>query len=451
MKIFSAKYLLPISAPPIEGGAIAFEEDLIAAVGPLADVIARFPDADREDFGEAAIMPGLVNVHSHLELTSMRGFADEFDHDFHSWLIKITTTRGERLDERDLELAAIAGAFEGARAGVTCFADIGRLGSAGFKALTANGLRGIVYQETEFSPDDRTAADDFVILRNRFEALRARETTLVRAGISPHAPYTVSASLFESITDYSLRDEVKLTIHAAESVMEEDLMLYGTGFFAGVYEKFGFEFRNPASSTIAYFEKIGVLRAKPLLAHCVRVSDADIDLIADSDSRVAHCPKSNAKFGHGAAPFEKFLERGVRTGLGSDSMASNNVCDLFEEARFATLLARTADESNRFVQPREMIETATIGGARALGLEDEIGSLEAGKQADLIVVALDNVAQLPIHDINSALVFATNSRDVLLTVVAGEEIVRNGKSLKVDQSEIRKTLAGIGLKMPRED
>ena len=281
--------------------------------------------------------------------------------------------------------------------------------------------------------------------------MRARETTLVRAGISPHAPYTVSASLFESITDYSLRDEVKLTIHAAESVMEEDLMLYGTGFFAGVYEKFGFEFRNPASSTIAYFEKIGVLRAKPLLAHCVRVSDADIDLIADSDSRVAHCPKSNAKFGHGAAPFEKFLERGVRTGLGSDSMASNNVCDLFEEARFATLLARTADESNRFVQPREMIETATIGGARALGLEDEIGSLEAGKQADLIVVALDNVAQLPIHDINSALVFATNSRDVLLTVVAGEEIVRNGKSLKVDESEIRKTLAGIGLKMPRED
>ncbi len=450
MKILTAKYVVPVSAPPIEGGAVAFEKDRIAAVGTISEIRSRFPDAAVEDFGDAAILPGLVNVHSHLELTVLRGFADEFDDDFRSWLLKVTAVRGERLDESDIGAAARAGALEGARAGVTCFADIGRLGSAGFNALVENGLRGILYQETEFSPDDRTANDDFESLRTKFESLRRGETSLVRAGISPHAPYTVSAGLFRLITDYALSNNVPLTIHASESVMEEDLMLTGSGFFAGVYEKYGLRFQNPASSTIAYFDKIGVLRAKPLLAHCVRVSDDDIELIANSDSRVAHCPKSNAKFGHGTAPFEKFLARGVKVGLGSDSMASNNVCDLFEEARFAALFARTGGRIARFVQPHEMIETATLGGARALGLEDQIGSLETGKQADLIVVGLDNIAQMPVHDVNSALVFATGARDVRLTVVAGEEIVREGVSLKLDERDLKSELRRIALKMRPE-
>jgi 5-methylthioadenosine/S-adenosylhomocysteine deaminase len=128
-------------------------------------------------------------------------------------------------------------------------------------------------------------------------------------------------------------------------------------------------------------------------------------------------------------------------------MASNNVCDLFEEARFAALLSRNSGDESRFIQPHEMIETATIGGARALGLEDEIGSLEAGKQADVIVVALDNIAQAPVHDVNSALVFATNARDVRLTMVAGREIVRDGKSLLIDESALRDAMRLIAEKM----
>ena len=152
------------------------------------------------------------------------------------------------------------------------------------------------------------------------------------------------------------------------------------------------------------------------------VSDSDIDRIAETGSRIAHCPKSNAKFGHGYAPFEAFVDAGIAVGLGSDSVASNNVCDILEESRFAALAARNRAGSKRFISAREMLETATHGGAMALGLDDQIGTLEAGKQADLVVVSLSNAAQKPINDIHSALIFASNARDVVKTIVAGKTI-----------------------------
>ncbi len=183
--------------------------------------------------------------------------------------------------------------------------------------------------------------------------------------------------------------------------------------------------------------EIGVLQTKPLLAHCVKVSDEDIRILAENETRVAHCPKSNAKFGHGIAPLESFLDQQIRVGLGSDSIASNNVCDILEEARFAALLARTLDNKKRFLSAKEIIKVATLGGAQALGLENEIGTLEAGKQADLIVVSLDNIAQMPIYDVYSALLFASGGQNVYLTMTAGREIFRSGKMLTVDEAEIK--------------
>jgi len=447
MKIISACYVLPISSEPIENGAVAFENDIIAAVGTLKEIIGQFPNAKRESFGEAAIMPGFINCHSHLEITAMRGFLDREENDFYSWLIKLTKTRAEILTDADIETAAIFGALEGARGGVTCFADIGRFGAAGFNALKKNGLRGILFQETEFSPDDKTVNEDFEKLKEKFTRLKETETNLVKVGLSPHAPYTVSRRLFEKITDYAIENEIKITIHAAESVEEQELMTNGTGFFASVYHKYGYEWRNPNCSSIEYLENIGVLRAKPLLAHCVKVSETDIRLIAESDSRIAHCPKSNAKFGHGAAPLEKFLDNKIRVGFGSDSVASNNVCDILEEARFGVLSARNSLDRKRFIEPKEAIAAATLGAAKALGLDAEIGTLEAGKQADLIVVSLKHAAQQPVHDVYSALLFASNARDIHLTTVAGEEIYRDGVSQKIDEAEIKAKMKIIGDKM----
>jgi len=421
MKILTADYVLPIASEPIRDGAVVIEGSTIIDVGPGVAMLERFPEAEVNAFGEAAILPGFVNCHSHLEVTAMRGALDGVEHDFRSWLLKLNDLRAAMSDE-DIEEAAFRGAREGARAGVTCFGDIGRNGRAGLNGLKRAGLRGIVFQETEFSPDNRTAERDLSDLVKKFELLRADETELVRVGLSPHSPYTVGSRLFEMIAQMSIIDRIPITIHAAESANETELMMHGTGFFTEVYEKFDVEWQSPHCTTIEYLERLGVLSARPLLAHCVEVSDRDISRIAANGAKIAHCPKSNAKFGHGYAPFEKFADAGIAVGLGSDSVASNNVCDMLEEARFAALSARNRPDSKRFVGAREVLRAATFGGAQALGMEDIVGTLRSGKQADIAVVSLENIAQQPVSDIEAALVFSSNARDVMMTFVAGEAV-----------------------------
>jgi 5-methylthioadenosine/S-adenosylhomocysteine deaminase len=447
MKILSADYVLPISSEPIENGAVAIEGSKIVAVGTPQALQKQFPEAECSNFGEAVITAGFVNCHSHLELSIMRGFLDDVEDDFFKWLIKTSVTREEKLTAADLEISAVLGAVEGMRAGVTCFGDIGRFGKAGFKALKNVGLRGVIFQETEFSPDNENANDDFAKLKDKFLALKSSENELVKIGISPHAPYTVSRRLFELITDYALAEKVKISIHAAESKAEEDLMLDGSGVMAEFYRDRGIHWTAPKLSSLEYLAEIGVLAAQPLLAHCIRTDKKDFELIETSGASIAHCPKSNAKFGHSVAPFEEFLDNNLRVGLGSDSVASNNTCDLLEEARFAALTARAREDKKRLLNAKEIIETMTLGGARALRLETEIGTLEAGKQADLVVLSLKNTAQLPVHDLHSAVLFASTGRDVILTMVAGEEIYRDGESKKIDENELKAEVKRIARQM----
>lgn len=446
-QMLTADWVLPIAGNPIYKGAIVYKKDKIIAVGKAEDLKKEFPKIKIENFPNAAILPGLINTHSHLELTAMRGFLDHLEDDFSAWLITLSKIRGEKLTYEDIEIAATWGAVEGLRAGVTCFADIGRFGRAGLEALKKTGLRGVVFQETDFSPKNENAKEEFLKLKEKFLALKSDETALVKIGISPHSPYTVSRKLFEEIADYALCANIKTSIHAAESDDEIAFLKNGTGFFAKMYKKFDLKWDAPHISPVEYLQQTNILQTKPLLAHCVKTTEKDFELISETNSGIAHCPKSNAKFGHGIAPLEKFLEKNLRVGFGSDSVASNNVCDLLEEARFAALFARSRDEKKYLVTAEKILETATLGGACALGMEDEIGTLEAGKQADLIAVSLNNAAQQPVHDIYSALVFASNGRDVRLTIVAGEEIYRNGTAQKVDESRLQSRMLEIAGKM----
>lgn len=438
MKIITADYVLPISSEPIRDGAVVFENGVILGVGTCNLVKQKFPEAAVEHFGPAAILPGFVNCHSHLEITGLRGALDDVEHDFRSWLLKLHGLRAA-MSTDEIKAFARGGAFEGARAGVTCFGDIGRIAPAGIEALHSVGLRGIVFQETEFSPDNRTADDDFSKLAEKYHQIREMATELVEVGISPHSPYTVSRLLFEKIGRFALDENIRLTIHAAESDAETGLMLNGDGFFAEIYAKFGAQWQSPKCSSITFLEQTGILEPKPLLAHCVAVTDADIEIIAKTGAGVAHCPKSNAKFGHGSAPLEKFLAAGLPVGLGSDSVASNNACDILEESRFAILTARNRPDRNRFLSARETLQAATLGGAKALGLSHKIGTLEPGKQADITVISLDHHAQQPVNDIEAALVFSSNGRDVLATIVAGREVYRRDSE---NLGSLKRTAAG---------
>jgi len=187
-------------------------------------------------------------------------------------------------------------------------------------------------------------------------------------------------------------------------------------------------------STIQYLKQVGILQTMPLLAHCIRVDEDDIETLRNYGAKVAHCPKSNAKLGHGRAPFAKFLREDVVVGLGSDSVASNNTCDILEEARFATLMARAAGHN---VSASEALEAATLGGALCLELESEAGELKEGAQADLIAVSLRGIHQTPNYDPVATLIFASSGRDVFLTIIAGREVYRDGKVLTVDEERLR--------------
>jgi 5-methylthioadenosine/S-adenosylhomocysteine deaminase len=448
-KIYSARWVMPIASAPVEHGAVAVEGTRVAGVGGRVELVEKFPRAEVADFGEAVILPGFVNCHTHLELTAMRGFLEPEEGDFFAWLRKVTVSRGERMSAEDLYASAGWGVVEAARAGITCVGDASDAAATTMRALRDVGLRGVVFQEA-FGVDEREAAAQFDKARVKVERLRGGETALVTLGLSPHSPYTVAPPLLEMLARFALDESLPLMMHAAESEAEQLFMLDGNGPFAESYARRGLVFNSPRVTTVRHLARTGILEARPLLAHCVRVDEADIRLIEEHGASVAHCPKSNAKLGHGRAPLAALLDAGVCVGLGSDSVASNNTCDMLEEARFAVLASRAAGdtlEGGPMVGCHDALRLLTQSGASALKLGHLTGALAVGLEADLVAVRLDAAHQTPAYDPAAALVFSSSGRDVLLTVVAGRELFRDGRVTTVDEGELRERVRDIARRL----
>lgn len=447
--LYCARWVLPVTSPAIAEGAIAVENDRIRSVGKRVELTKQFPQSNLEDFGEAAIIPGLVNAHSHLELTAMRGFLENEETDFFAWLRKLTFARLERMTAEDLYVSAAWGACEAIRAGVTCVADASDSASTIIQALRDVGMAGIVFQES-FGPDPRLAKENFEKLTAKVAGLRGSETLLVKAGISPHAPYTVCAPQLEMISRFAIDEGLPVMMHAAETSMEVSLIREGKGPFADGLRGRGIDWQAPGISPIQYLNEHGILNTHPLLAHCIHVDDADIEIMKSTGTRVAHCPKSNGKLGHGVAPLLKFVKNGIAVGIGSDSVASNNICDLLEEARFALLTSRMqADETTgrTFLSAADALRIATTAGAEALGLENVTGELREGLRADFAIVSLGNSHQIPSYDVANTLIFASSGRDVILTAIAGKEVYREGQVTTVDEARLRARMNEIAEKL----
>ena len=361
---------------------------------------------------------------------------------FREWIARLQGAKVAVMSPERFLDSARWGIVEGVRTGITTFADTCDSGVV-LEAMRERGVRGIMYQEV-FSPSSDPAAVRDVAARLAEKLARhdSLETELQQVGVSPHAPYTVSDPLFALVA----RSGRRIAVHIAESEAEQRFVCQGEGEFADALRARGFAVAPRASSPIALLAKLGVLDARPLLIHCVRVSEADIATIAASGSSVAHCPISNAKLGHGVAPLIPMLDAGIAVGLGSDSMAANNRMHLLEEARAAVLAQRIRTASFDALSARAALELATIGGARALEIADRVGSLEVGKEADLAAFDLAALAGTADADPVAALVFAMGAEPAKFVAVAGTVKVWNWELLNEDpelEARVRETSAAL--------
>ena len=388
--ILSGRWVVPVSSPPLDHGAIAIEGSRILEVGPLETICKHYPGHLLKSFPEAALLPGLVNVHSHLELTVLRGYLEGLD--FWRWIRTLTRTKYDVLTEEDILASALLGSLEALRAGVTTVADPMDIG-ASLDAVLATGLRGVLYQEV-FSPKPEEAEQAVESLKGKMAVLEsrlarwpedarlqpswldgpehvARRRGRVTLGVSPHALFTVSAPLFQKVAGFAQEQNYPVCIHAAESEAETQLVKDGSGPMMESYRQRGIGWDPPCSSPIAYLNNLGILNQSTLLVHCIRMESSDYDTLSKQGVRVAHCPKSNARLQHGWMNLKAMREHHIPTGLGTDSVASNNSMDLFEEMRFAASNPCWMNVETDGLSTGGALRMATLGGAEVLGLSEK--------------------------------------------------------------------------------
>lgn len=425
MSVLSADWVLPVASEPIRDGAVAIEDGRIAAVG-TQDELGRgthHPDS--------AILPGFVNAHSHLEYAVYTGFGDGLP--FAQWIL-IHVERKGRLGFDEMQAIARLGAAESLSSGVTTVGDASYSGAAAV-ACAELGLRAVVFLEV-FGRDADQLETRFAVNRDRVEeALSER----VRIGISPHAPYTCSPELYSACLELGL----PIATHLSESPDEDLWMRLGEGAWEPVADALP---PPPGKSGIRMLAEHGLLGPTLTAAHCVTVDEDEIALLAEHDVAVVHCPRSNGYLGCGIAPLSALREAGLRVGLGTDSPASTPSFDFFDELRAAVFAARARELRSEALTAAEALELATLGSARALGLETEIGTLESGKRADLTVVSLAGSPYLPWEDPAAAVVFGGSPDRVVATLVDGR--IRYDRE-RFDWQEVRSTSAGARERMLR--
>ena len=397
--VLSADWVLPVSGPPIRNGAVAIEGGRIAAVGTRDELGPGI------DYLDSVILPGFVNAHSHLEYAVYAGFGDGLG-DFATW-VDLHTQRKRRIGFEDMLDIARLGTADCLASGVTATGDCSFSGAAGVAAAEA-GLRAIVYLEV-FGADPAEALGQFESLRERVEGSLSER---VRLGVSPHAPYSISPDVYRACFELGL----PVATHISESASEVRYLLDGSGPWEGI----DWFVSPPGVTGTRLLAREGLLQPRLLAAHCVVVDPDEIDLLAHHDVAVAHCPRSNAFLGCGIAPVAELLAAGVRVGLGTDSPTSTPSFDMFDELRAAVGLARIRAGRADAMPAEQALELATLGSARALGLADEIGSLEPGKLADLAVVSLEGSPFLPWEDPSAAVVLGGSPQRVAATLVGGE-------------------------------
>jgi 5-methylthioadenosine/S-adenosylhomocysteine deaminase len=402
-------------------GAVAIAGDSIVAVGP--DALSYQP-AQLIDCGGRVVMPGLVNAHTHVAMSLLRGLADDLRLDV--WLMGyMMPVEREFVSPDFVRLGTRLGCAEMIRSGITCFADMYYFEDAIAETVAAAGMRALCSQTVLRFPAPDAASYEDSLARAREFIEKWRGHALIVPGPAPHAPYTCTPEILRGCAELAAEFDVPLHIHLSETALEVEESRRAHGM-----------------PVVPWVKKQGLFDAKVLAAHCVHVDEGEIRALKNFSAGVAHNPTSNLKLGAGIAPVARMLELGVHVGIGTDGPASNNDLDMFEEMRLAALLAKGVSGDPTALPARDALAMATRLGACAMHMDHLTGSLEAGKRADLIVVDLNTVHNMPAFDrdpnaVYARIVYAAKSTDVVDVMCNGKWLMRDRRLLTLDEAALR--------------
>ncbi len=420
------------AATVIENGAVAIDDGVILAVGPADEISAAYTAEQTLAGDNRIVMPGLVNGHSHAAMTLLRGVADDLA--LMDWLNNyIFPAEVEFVDAEFVRIGTELACWEMIRGGTTTFVDMYYYPDVIAEVVGACGMRALISATVidQRSPDAEDAGDSInkgSAFIERWQGKNSRITPI----FGPHANYTLNAEQLQATRAAAMQYGVPISIHMAESPFE----------FQYSQDTFG-------KTSIEFFESIGFFEGPTIAAHVVWPTEVEIPILAEREVGVIHNPTSNMKIASGIAPVTDMLKAGVRVGLGTDGAASNNDLDMWEEMRLASLLQKV-EQMNPEVLPAEtVLRMATSGGATAIGLGDKIGSLEAGKRADLIQVAFEDVHHVPTYDVVSHLLYVNDEQDVASVVVDGQVLMREREMLTIDTDRVAAEATEVAARIRR--
>jgi 5-methylthioadenosine/S-adenosylhomocysteine deaminase len=409
--------VLTMAGPNITDGAIAIDKGDIVAVGTSAKIAASYKGKETINARGMAVLPGFVNTHTHAPMVLFRGIAD--DRDLMDWLQHfIFPAEAKNVSADFVKWGMRLAAAEMIRSGTTTFADMYYFESDIAAEAKRAGLRAVVGETMiDFPVADNKTWDEAVAYVRAF-VKKWQGDRLITPALAPHAPYTVSKEHLQQVRALATELRAPILIHVAETRNEIQQVTEKTSMTPG-----------------KYLDSLGFLGRDVVAAHCVWLTDEEIKTFAAKGVGCAHNPESNMMLASGVAPVVAMRAAGLNVGLGTDGPAgSNNNLDMVEEMASAARLQKVSRNDPKALSARDVLEMATIGGARVLGLDDKIGTLEAGKRADVVVVDLQQTRSQPVYAVESAIVYAASGSSVVHTIVDGKVLMRKGKLLTVDEA-----------------
>lgn len=401
-----------------KNGFVAIKDDKIVAIGKYKELFDKYQAKEVINAEGKLIMPGLVNTHNHLAMTIFRGFADDLN--LQEWLNNyIFPAEARFINAQAVKIGAELAMVEMLRSGTTTFNDMYFYSNEVAESAINLGMRGFISESFIDFPVPNNPSVESCERYMRFLVAKFRHNPLIDVSVSVHSPYTCSAETVKRGMNLAEELELNYHIHVAETKWEYDKVLAEQGM-----------------TPVQYLDKLGVIKKNTISAHSVWLNDDDIKIMADRGAGVAHNPECNMKLASGVAPIPKFLAAGVKVGLGTDGSASNNNLNMFDEIRTMSLLHKLSSGDPTVIPAKKAIEIATIGGARVLGKDKEIGSLEVGKKADIILVDLTQPHTTPYYDVYSTLAYSINGNDVTDVFINGKSIIRNKKLLTGSEENI---------------